>query len=621
MSRREDFEAQPFNSGSVEHGSNNNNAIMNMPFNDDALRICHYWMMEFHLADMAQDTKASTLLTGAQIIAKTLKRQNVTVVFGIVGIPVIEVAEAIIAEDIKFIGFRNEQSASYAASAYGYLTGRAGVCLVVGGPGVVHALAGVVNAQVNCWPLLLLAGSSDTYQVGMGAFQELDQVSLCQLSTKYSVRPPSISRIPSIIEKALRTSAYGRPGPVYVDLPADYIQGKIESDNGLNFPGPIPEPPKSLSDPASVQAAVALITNAKAPLIIIGKGASFSRGEKEILEFINKMGIPFLPTPMGKGVVPDSHILGVAAARSQALAGTDLILLFGARLNWILHFGLPPKYNKNVKVIQVDIYPEEHHNNRRADVSLLGHLPLIVSQLQSALPPSYKYPSSSPYLVELRQKIEANIIATEKKFKDDELPMSYHRAFWEIKKRLPAKDVVFVSEGANTMDIARSIFDVQEPRCRIDAGTFATMGVGMGFAIAAQVHYPNKRVVAIEGDSAFGFSAMEIETAIRAKLPLLIIIINNNGIYKGLDTTDYTAIPENRLPSTALLPDVRYELIAESCGGVGFLVKTPEELGYAIDAALAKDLAGKCVVVNVLIKPGGNKKLEFGWLQTLKPKI
>ncbi|CAG8613550.1 7987_t:CDS:2, partial [Ambispora leptoticha] len=370
-----------------------------------------------------------------------------------------------------------------------------------------------------------------------------------------------------------------------------------------------------------VQTAVELIMNAKAPLIIIGKGASFSRGEKEILEFINKTGIPFLPTPMGKGIVPDSHSLGVAAARSQALADADLVLLFGARLNWILHFGLPPKFNKNVKLIQIDIYPEEHHNNRRADVSLLGHLPLIVSQLQSALPSSYKYPSSSPYLTGLRRKIKENITATEKKFKDDGLPMNYHRAFWEIKKRLPTKDVVFVSEGANTMDIARTIFDVEEPRCRIDAGTFATMGVGMGFAIAAQIHYPNKRVVAIVGDSAFGFSAMEIETAIRAKLPLLIIIINNNGIYQGLGTIEYTATPENQLPSTALLPDVRYELIAEACGGVGFLVKTPDELGQAIDAAFKKDLAGKCVVVNVLIRPGGNQKLEFGWLQTTKPKI
>ncbi|KAG9296514.1 hypothetical protein G9A89_015106 [Geosiphon pyriformis] len=564
-------------------------------------------------------TEITKNLNGSQVIAKSLKSQDVQVVFGIVGIPVIEVAEAIIAEGIKFIGFRNEQSASYAASAYGFLTGRPGICLVVGGPGVVHALAGLVNAQVNCWPILLLAGSSDSYQQGMGAFQELDQVSFCKQSTKYSVRPPTIMKIPNILDKALRTSTYGRPGPVYMDLPADFIQGSVEI-NRISFPGPIPDPPQSLADFKSVITAVDLLKNAKAPLIIIGKGASYARAEIEISEFIEKTGIPFLSTPMGKGVVPDSHPLNVAASRSQALAGADVILLLGARLNWILHFGLPPKFNERVKLIQVDIHPEEHHNNRRANVSLLGHLPLIVAQLVAQFPSNLNYSANSPYLLGLKEKIRANVILNEKKFKDDTFPMSYHRAFWEIKKRLPEKNIVFISEGANTMDIARSIFDLQEPRCRLDAGTFATMGVGMGFAIAAQVKYPNKRIVAIEGDSAFGFSAMEIETAVRAKLPLIIIIINNNGIYQGLDSQEYNSTPISNLPSTALLPEVRYDLIADACGGKGFLVWTPGELGDAVNSALGANRE-KCVVINVMIQPGGKKKLNFAWLQTTKPNL
>ncbi|CAG8514879.1 6992_t:CDS:2 [Paraglomus occultum] len=566
------------------------------------------------------------LTNGSKVIAKSLKAQGVTVVFGIVGIPVVEVAEAIIAEGIKFIGFRNEQSASYAAGAHGYLTGRPGVCLVVSGPGVVHALPGVVNATANCWPLLLLGGSSDTYQQGMGAFQEMDQLALLKQHTKYSARPASLLQISNVIDSAVRYSIYGRPGPVYIDLPADLIQAETD-DQKLTIKGPVPNPAKSLADLGAVERAALLLTQAKMPLVIIGKGAAYARAEHAIREFIDHSNIPFLPTPMGKGVVPDSHPLCVSAARSKALSDADVVLLLGARLNWILHFGQPPKFSESVKIIQVDIHPEEHHANRRAEVSLVGNVDLIVGQIKEHIPANCHNVRDSPYLGPWFEKVKANVAATEKKLKDDTYPMSYHRAFWEIKKRLP-ENVIFVSEGANTMDIARSIFDVQEPRCRLDAGTLATMGVGLGFAIAgkrvflivAKVCYPNKHVVAIEGDSAFGFSAMELETAIRANTPILIIIINNNGIYHGLDVATYKSTPDNSLPSTALLPDVRYDAIAEAVGGSGYFVRTPDELGQAVEEGL-RESHNTCVVINVMIQPGGRKKLDFAWLQTTKTKL
>jgi 2-hydroxyacyl-CoA lyase 1 len=217
----------------------------------------------------------SSKSTGSELIATTLKRQGVEVIFGIVGIPVIEVAEACIHVGIRFIGFRNEQSAAYAASAYGYLTGKPGVCLTVGGPGVIHALAGILNSQVNCWPMVLLAGSSDTDQIGMGAFQELDQVEACKPYTKYATRPSSISAIPFSIEKALRTAAYGRPGACYVDLPADFIQAEIKDIKYIeNVQVPAVAPaPKYLADPEAIKAAVVALNSAKNPLIVIGKGS------------------------------------------------------------------------------------------------------------------------------------------------------------------------------------------------------------------------------------------------------------------------------------------------------------------------------------------------------------
>ncbi|KAJ1915849.1 hypothetical protein H4219_004108 [Mycoemilia scoparia] len=553
-----------------------------------------------------------TKTTGASVIARSLKLQGVTVVFGIVGIPVVEVAEACMEEGIQFVGFRNEQSASYAASAWGYLSGRPGVCLVVSGPGVVHALAGIVNAQVNNWPILVIGGSCESFLEGAGAFQELNQVELCRPYTKFSARPPTIKHIPSFIEKGFRSTATGRPGPAYLDFPANIIQGTVDEDLDVSKHTSFWKPSFYQADPHDIFNAARLISEAKRPLAIIGKGASYSRGENEIRKFIEQYKIPFLPTPMGKGVVPDSHPLCVAAARSMALAQSDVIILLGARVNWILHFGL--RFDSEAKVIQVDVAGEEIGTNRHVDVPLIGHLPLVVQQLLS----TPEAEATSPQVIEERDqfvkklgaKIKTNIDKLAVKFTSQALPMTYHRAFAEIRSRLPEDNsTVVVSEGANTMDIARSVFDFDLPRQRLDAGTFATMGVGLGFAIAAQIYYgQSKRVIGIVGDSAFGFSALELETAARAKLPLIMIIINNNGIYHGLDENQYQALASDRkLPSTALLPDVRYEMIAEAVGGVGYLVRTPEDLAGAFEASLKE--TEKISVINCLIQPGGPQKL------------
>jgi 2-hydroxyacyl-CoA lyase 1 len=420
--------------------------------------------------------------TGAQVVAETLQSLKVDTIFGIVGIPIVEIADACIALGIRFIAFRNEQSASYAAQAYGYLTGRPGICLVVGGPGVVHAMAGIVNAQVNCWPILVIAGYIETWQKETGGFQELDHISLVKSYTKFAAQPPSIDRIPFIMEKAYRSAFYGRPGPSFVDIPADFIRGSIQYPIPKVFP--VPDSPKSMASMEMVYRAVSQLKNAVAPLIVIGKGCAYAKAEHQIHHLINSTQIPFLPTPMGKGVVPDSHPLNVAAARSIALANADVVLLLGARLNWILHFGKKPKWREDVIFIQVDIAAEELGNNNVSEIRLLGDVGLIADQLREAFA-GWTYPSSSSRFVNaIRDKSEKNLLVARNLAASHRLPMSYQCAFSVIKKALEGTDVFYVSEGANTMDISRSIFDVQYPRQRIDAGTFATMGVGMGYAIA-----------------------------------------------------------------------------------------------------------------------------------------
>jgi 2-hydroxyacyl-CoA lyase 1 len=427
--------------------------------------------------------------TGAELLAKALVSLGVTVVFGIVGIPIVEIAEACSANGIRFIGFRNEQSASYAAQAYGYITGRPGICLVVGGPGVVHAMAGIVNAQINCWPIVVIAGYIDNFQKEMGGFQELDQVSFLKPHTKFAAQPSAIDRIPFMLEKAFRTACYGRPGPAFVDIPANFIKFPLASSTieslveGLW----VPLPPKMVSPPEDISRAVQLLRVSRAPLVVIGKGCAYARAEQYIREFIDTSHLPFLPTPMGKGVVSDSHPLNVAAARSTALAGADVVLLLGARLNWILHFGGSPRWRSDVIFIQVDISAEELGNNSLSShVRLLGDVGLVAQQLMKGLT-DWKYDiQSSAFYSSLRNKSEANRIKAQELASSKQVPMSYHRAFAEIKSGLQHSDIVYISEGANTMDIGRSIFDVQAPRLRLDAGTFATMGVGMGYAVAGR---------------------------------------------------------------------------------------------------------------------------------------
>ena len=574
--------------------------------------------------------KKIALPTGAALIAKSLHQLGVKVVFGLVGIPVVQIAEEALALGIRFIAFRNEQAASYAATAYGFLSGRPGVCLVVGGPGVLHAMAGIGNAAANAWPMMLLAGSNETHSTGKGAFQELDAVSLLTSQTKMATRA-GLDAISMSIREAYRSAFYGRAGPSFVDLPADVIQG----GGGEIKTEAVPSPPHIGPDPEKVVLIAKSIQSAKAPLIVIGKGAAFAQAEVNIRKLVEQTDIPFLPTPMGKGVLPDSHSLNVAAARSTALRNADVVLILGARLNWILHFGEGPKWNPTSRLIQVDTCSEEiGKNGGDAELSIVGDVGIAALELSIALK-GWKYTTDTPFLHSLRSSAEKNETKAAQTAKIDKTPMTYHRTFDIIKRTFanlssPShNNIIYISEGANTMDISRSVFTVEQPRLRLDAGTNATMGVGLGYAIAAHAHYnpPNntptcssstdtpaparerKKIVCIEGDSAFGFSMPEVETMARYGMDILIFVINNGGIYHGDagSVSDWETLRhKGELRSTSLGWEVGYEKVAEMCGGVGILVRTPEELERATVKGWEAEVP---VIINVIVEAGEGKKL------------
>ncbi|KAJ9615835.1 hypothetical protein H2200_001912 [Cladophialophora chaetospira] len=605
--------------------------------------------------------------TGAKVIAQALHDLGVTVIHTLVGIPVADIAEEAIDLGIRVIGYRNEQACSYAASAYGYLTGKPGVCILTGGPGILHGMAGIGNASANAFPLLMLGGSSESSLVTKGGFQEMDAIALLTPHTKLAARPTS--REPAIIVAAIRNAYrsawYGRPGPTFVDLPTELIMepsAPSRKSASSNPPMTVSPPPKPVGDAGLISAAAKTLKSASAPLVIVGKGAAFARAEQQIRNLISAHNVPFLPTPMGKGIVPDSHPLNTSSARSAALKHADVILLLGARLNWILHFGEAPKYRPDVKIIQVDISPEELgrvNSLGQPSLGIVGDIGIVVDQLhrelgqewkaipQGSIRPSPSARSSSSYVSLLsagaaKNEARSQFLANTPTASGAQL--TYERTYHIIKSQLDALSppeqgqVVYVSEGANTMDISRSCFPLELPRRRLDAGTWGTMGVGMGYAIAAWAAYNlpqrRKKIVALEGDSAFGFSAMEIETMARHKMDVMIVVMNNSGIYKGdavegerweelqrQTTRNDTSISgqagsgkkvRKGLRSTSLLHETRYEKMADMVGGRGWLVRTEEELATATKEAFQEK--AKVCVLNVIIDPGLNSAAQFGWM-------
>nr|XP_060494612.1 2-hydroxyacyl-CoA lyase 1 isoform X2 [Panthera onca] len=540
-------------------------------------------------------------VSGAEVIAQALKTQDVEYMFGIVGIPVTEIAVAAQKMGIRYVGMRNEQAACYAASAIGYLTGRPGVCLVVSGPGLIHALGGMANANMNCWPLIVIGGSSERSQETMGAFQEFPQ--------------------------AVRSSIYGRPGACYVDIPADFVNLQVNV-NSVRYVECCMPPPVSMAETSAICMAATVIRNAKKPLLIIGKGAAYARAEEGIRKLVERCKLPFLPTPMGKGVIPDNHPNCVAAARSRALQFADVIVLFGARLNWILHFGLPPRYQPDVKFIQVDICAEELGNNVKPAVTLLGDINAVTKQLLEQFDKTpWQYPPESSWWKTLREKMKSNEAASKELASQKSLPMNYYTVFYHVQEQLP-RDCFVVSEGANTMDIGRTVLQNYLPRHRLDAGTFGTMGVGLGFAIAAallaKARNTGQRVICVEGDSAFGFSGMEVETICRYNLPIILLVVNNNGIYQGFDVDswkemlkfgDATAVA----PPVCLLPNSHYEQVMTAFGGKGYFVQTPEELQKSLRESLADTTAPS--LINIMIEPQATRKAQVNSVAKQKSEM
>jgi len=556
-------------------------------------------------------------IDGYELVAKALYDAGIRFMFGVVGIPVTRLSATAQQVGIRFISFRNEQAAGYAASAIGYLTGSPAVLLTVSGPGCVHGLAGLSNATVNAWPMIMVSGSTSSENVGMGGFQELDQMQAAASFAKKCLQAKSLSSIADVVCEAVIASLSGKPGGSYVDLPSDVLHSKMSS---ADVGGLLDVNAKLLNAASAdttmytlsdIQTALEWLTASKNPLVVFGKGAAYAKAEKEIEAFVNSTGIPFLPSPMGKGIIPDSHPLNVSAARSFAIGKADVVLLIGARLNWIFHFGKPPQWQSDVKFIIVDI---DESLREQAPVSSRVFLVGDACQVMQALRKSWAELDPAPFQVsadgEWVQSLQATVGKNKSKMASklvkDVYPLNYHAAYTVIIEHLSKqeKHPFIVSEGANTMDIGRSLVPIEEPRKRLDAGTWGTMGVGLGYMIAAALTDSQRLVVGLEGDSGFGFSAMEVETIVRYALPIVIIVFNNNGIYGGNQKSEPScAFPSDPSP-TCFVPTARYDQMMAAFGGDGYFAQTYEELDSSLSLAFSKAiLEKKPAVINVAIDP------------------
>lgn len=468
-------------------------------------------------------------IDGNQLIAKSLARFGVDCMFGVVGIPVTSLANRAVSLGVRFLAFHNEQSAGYAASAYGYLTGRPGVLLTVSGPGCVHGLAGLANAMANGWPMVMISGSCDQNDFGRGDFQELDQIAAVKPFSKFSVKAKAIKEIPDCVFQALAHAGSGRPGGCYLDFPSDVLHQTISDSEAEGLLGSAAErirEEKVVSvENSQIEEAASLLRHAERPLIVFGKGAAFSRAESALTNLVETTGIPFLPTPMGKGLLPDTHDLAATAARSLAIGKCDVALVVGARLNWLLHFGDPPKWSKDVKFILVDVCREEIEL-RKPHLGLVGDAKLVLEKLNKQIKDDpFCLGRSHPWVEAISRKAKENVSKLEAQLAKQVVPFNFLTPMKIIRDAICALGSpapILVSEGANTMDVGRAVLVQTEPRTRLDAGTWGTMGVGLGYCIAAAVASPDRLVVAVEGDSGFGFSAMEVEVCFIACLLIMM---------------------------------------------------------------------------------------------------
>jgi oxalyl-CoA decarboxylase len=560
------------------------------------------------------DADTSQALTdGFHLVIDALKLNDVKTIYAVPGIPITDFLRMSQAEGIRVLSFRHEQNAGYAAAIAGFLTKKPGICLTVSAPGFLNGLTALAHATTNCYPMILISGSSEREIVDLqqGDYEEMDQLAVAKTMCKAAYRVLHAQDIGIGIARAIRAAVSGRPGGVYLDLPAKLFGQVMDAEAGRKSLVKVIDPaPAQLPAPDSIKRALDVLKSAKRPLIVLGKGASYAQADDVIRQFVEKTGVPFLPMSMAKGLLPDTHPQCAGAARSTVLKDSDVVVMIGARLNWLLSHGKGKNWGEAPKkFIQVDIEPKEMDSNVEIAAPVVGDIGSCVTALLNAMGGQWEAPADWVNVV--KTKREENVAKMAPRLMNNNIPMDYHGALGVLRTIIKERpETILVNEGANTLDLARGVIDIYKPRKRLDVGTWGIMGIGMGQAIAAAVETGHP-VLAVEGDSAFGFCGMEVETICRYQLPVCVVIFNNDGIYRGTDVNKTSADPA----TTVFVKGARYDKMMEAFGGVGVNATSPDELRHAVNAALD---SGKPTLINAVIDPAAGS--ESGRIGNLNPQ-
>ena len=566
--------------------------------------------------DVNTKTAASGDLTdGFHLLIDALKLNDLNTIYGVPGIPITDFGRMAQAAGLRVISFRHEQNAGNAAAIAGFLTKKPGVCLTVSAPGFLNGLTALAHATTNCWPMILISGSSEREVVDLmqGDYEEMDQLAIAKPLCKAAYRILHAEDIGIGLARAIRSAVSGRPGGVYLDIPGALLGQVMDRVEGQKSLVKVIDPaPAQTPAPHAVARALDVIKAAKKPLIILGKGAAYAQADDLVRQFVETSGIPYLPMSMAKGLLPDTHAQSAGPARSLVLKESDVVIMVGARLNWLLSHGKGKQWGAphSTKFVQIDIEPKEMDSNVEIAAPLVGDIGSVLSALLEGMGDNW-VKASADWTAVVKAKKDANIARMAPKLQNNNSPMDYNGALGALKRIVTERpDAMLVNEGANTLDFARSIIDMHQPRKRLDVGTWGVMGIGMGSAIAAAVE-TGKPVLCIEGDSAFGFSGMEVETICRYNLPVCIVVFNNNGIYRGTDTNEAGG---DDVATTVFVENARYDMMMQAFGGVGVHVSNPDELSRAVNEAMD---SGKPTLINAAIDPAAGK--ESGNIGSLNP--
>jgi oxalyl-CoA decarboxylase len=571
------------------------------------------------MAEAAVKTQPETvereLTDGFHLVIEALKLNGIKTIYNVPGIPITDLGRMAQAAGLRVISFRHEQNAGYAAAITGFLTKTPGICLTVSAPGFLNGLTALAHATTNCFPMVLISGSSEREIVDLqqGDYEEMDQLAVAKPLCKAAFRVLHAADIGIGVARAIRAAVSGRPGGVYLDFPAKLFAQVMDAEAGAkSLVKVIDAAPAQIPSPEAVKRALDVLKSAKRPLIILGKGAAYAQADAQIRTLVEKTGVPFLPMSMAKGLLPDAHPQCAGAARSTVLKDSDVIMLIGARLNWLLSHGKGKAWGEphSKKFIQIDIEPKEMDSNVEIAAPVVGDIGSCVDALLEAMGGKWPTPPVD-WVNTVTSKREENVAKMAPRLMNNNSPMDYHGALGVLRTIIKERpDAILVNEGANALDLTRGIIDMHQPRKRLDVGTWGVMGIGMGYAVGAAIE-TGKPVLAIEGDSAFGFSGMEIETVCRYKLPVCVVIFNNDGIYRGTDVNRGGSDPA----TTVFVKGARYDKMIEAFGGVGVNATTPDELKRAVNTAMD---SGKPTLINAVIDPAAGS--ESGRIGNLNPQ-